>query len=142
MVGIITLEADFCIGVVEAALERHGSPEIINTARGSQFTSTERDKVLAASEIKISLPLGDCTQSPTGARWQGRVAGKCLRRAHARTINYEDVYLCANASLSEARAGIGRYLTFYNGGRPRSSFDRKSLDQAYFNLPMPEAVAA
>ena len=59
-----------------------------------------------------------------------------------RTIKYEEVYLRAYASVSEARAGIGRYLTFYNGRRPHSSLDGKTPDQAYFNQPMPEAVAA
>ena len=35
--------------------------------------------------------------------------------------------------MSEARASIGRYLTFYNGRRPHSSLDRQTPDQAYFN---------
>ena len=56
----ITLEADFCIEAVEEALARHGKPEIFNTDQGSQFTSAEFIKVLAAHEIKISMPLGDC----------------------------------------------------------------------------------
>ncbi len=37
------------------------------------------------------------------------------------------------------RAGnnpLGRYLAFYNGRRPHSSLDRKTPDQAYFNLPL------
>ncbi|RRH68845.1 IS3 family transposase, partial [Falsigemmobacter faecalis] len=48
----------------------------------------------------------------------------------------------AYASVSEARAGIGRYLTFCNRRRPHSSLDGKTPDQACFNQPMPEAVAA
>jgi putative transposase len=43
--------------------------------------------------------------------------------------------------VSEARASIGRYLTFYNGQRPHSSLDRKTPDQAYFN-PLPQRAAA
>jgi putative transposase len=31
-----------------------------------------------------------------------------------RSIKYEEVYLKAYDSVSEARASIGRYLTFYN----------------------------
>jgi len=31
-----------------------------------------------------------------------------------RSIKYEEVYLHAYKTVSEARAGIGRYLTFYN----------------------------
>ena len=77
----ITLEADFCIAAVEEALARHGKPEIFNTDQGSQFTSTEFTKVLIGREIKISMPLGDCKQSPAGNRWQRGLAGQRLRRA-------------------------------------------------------------
>ena len=51
----ITLEADFCIEAGEEALAKHGTPEIFNTDQGSQFTSTDFIKVLAAREIKISM---------------------------------------------------------------------------------------
>jgi transposase InsO family protein len=77
----ITLEADCCIEAVEEALATHGTPEMFNTNQGSQFTSTDFIKVLAAREIKISMPLSDCKQSPAGNRWKWRVAGQCLRRA-------------------------------------------------------------
>ena len=59
-----------------------------------------------------------------------------------RTIKYEEVYLRAHASVSEARAGIGRYLGFYNSRRPHSSLDGKTPDQACFNQPMPKSAAA
>jgi putative transposase len=35
----ITLEADFCVEVLEEALARYGKPEIFNTDQGSQFTT-------------------------------------------------------------------------------------------------------
>ena len=38
-------------------------------------------------------------------------------------------------SVSEARTSIGRYLNFYNDRWPHSSLDRRTPDQAYFNLP-------
>ena len=47
-----------------------------------------------------------------------------------RTIKYKEVYLRAYASVSEAQASIGRYLSLYNGQRPHSSFDGKTPDQA------------
>ena len=44
----ITLEVDFCIEALEEALARHGKPENFNSDQGSQFTSTDFIKVLAA----------------------------------------------------------------------------------------------
>ena len=58
-----------------------------------------------------------------------------------RSIKYEEVYLRAYDSVAEARASIGRYLTFYNGRRPHSSLDRRTPDQAYFT-PLPQLAAA
>lgn len=115
---------------VEEALARHGTPEIFNTDQGSQFTSTDFIKVLAAREVKISM-------DSKGA-WRDNVFVERLWRS----IKYEEVYLRAYNSVSEARTGIGRYLSFYNSRRPHSALDGRTPDQAYFNQPMPEAVAA
>ena len=52
---------------------------------------------------------------------------------------YEEVYLKAYDSVSEARASIGRYLGFYNHGRPHSSLDWRTPDEAYFD---PQSLAA
>ena len=52
------------------------------------------------------------------------------------SIKYEEVYLRAYESVSEARASIGRYLNFYNGRRPHASLDGSTPDQAYFD-PLP-----
>src|SRR5665811_2025827 len=58
-----------------------------------------------------------------------------------RSVKYEEVYLRAYDSVSEARASIGRYMDFYNGRRPHSSLDGMTPDQAYFT-PLPIRMAA
>lgn len=98
--------------------------------QGSQFTSIDVIKVLAARGIRISMD-GRGT-------WRDNVfVGRLWR-----TIKYKEVCLRAYASMSEARAGTGRYPGFYNSRRPHSSLDRKTPNQACFNQPMPEAAAA
>lgn len=126
----ITLDAGFCIEALEDALARHGQPEIFNSDQGSQFTSTDFIKVLAARQIKISM-------DGKGA-WRDNVFVEGLWRS----IKYEEVYLRAYASVSEARAGIGRYIGFYNQRRPHSSLDGRTPDQAYFNPLLPDLAAA
>lgn len=56
-----------------------------------------------------------------------------------KSVKYEEVYLRAYESVSEARAGLGRYFEFYNGRRPHSSLGRKTPDQFYFK-PLPAPV--
>jgi putative transposase len=61
-----------------------------------------------------------------------------------RTVKYEEVYLHAYDSVSDARASIGRYLDFYNRRRPHSSLDGMTPDRAYFGSPtmLPVRLAA
>ena len=58
-----------------------------------------------------------------------------------RSVKYEEVYLRAYDSVSDARASIGRYLDFYNGRRPHSSLDGMTPDRAYCK-PLPLRLAA
>jgi putative transposase len=125
----ISLEAAFCVEALEEALARHGRPEIFNTDQGSQFTSLDFTDVLLKAGIAISM-------DGKGA-WRDNVFVERLWRS----IKYEEVYLRAYDTVSEARASIGRYFAFYNGRRPHSSLDRQTPDQAYFNR-LPQSAAA
>ena len=126
----ISMDASFCIEAVEEALGRYGKPEIFNTDQGSQFTSIAFTTLLCDNGIAISM-------DGRGA-WRDNVFVERLWRS----IKYEEVYLRAYDTVSDARASIGRYLTFYNGRRPHSSLDRKTPDAAYFNALMPIPAAA
>ena len=125
----ITMEAAFCVEALEEALARHGRPKIFNTDQGSQFTSHDFTGVLIKAEIAISM-------DGKGA-WRDNVFVERLWR----TIKYEEIYLRAYDTVTEARASIGRYLGFYNARRPHSSLDRQTPDEAYFT-PLPQIAAA
>ncbi|PRX03180.1 UNVERIFIED_ORG: putative transposase [Martelella mediterranea] len=59
-----------------------------------------------------------------------------------RSIKCEEVYLHAYKTVSEARAGISRYLNFYNTRRPHSYLGWQTPAQAYFNALTPMMVVA
>ena len=125
----ITMEAAFCVETLEDALACHGKPDIFNTDQGSQFTGAAFTGVLADNGIAISM-------DGKGA-WRDNVFVERLWRS----VKYEEVYLRAYDSVSEARASIGRYLNFYTGRRPHSSLDGITPDQAYFtSLPLRSAA--
>ena len=125
----ITMQAAFCVEALEDALARHGKPDIFNTDQGSQFTGAAFTDMLAANGIAISM-------DGKGA-WRDNVFVERLWRS----VKYEEVYLRAYDSVSEARSSIGRYLDFYNSRRPHSSLDGTTPDQAYFN-ELPFRLAA
>ncbi len=125
----ITMETGFCIEAVEEAIRRFGKPEIFNTDQGSQFTSSAFTGLLKQHHIRISM-------DGKGA-WRDNVFVERLWKS----VKYEEVYLKAYESVSQAREGLGRYFEFYNRRRPHSSLDRMTPEQFYFkSLPQPKAA--
>lgn len=125
----ITLETEFCIAAVNEALAVHGKPAIFNTDQGSQFTSVAFTGLLQEQKIKISM-------DGRGA-WRDNVFVERLWRS----VKYEEVYLRAYDSVSDARASLGRYLDFYNSRRPHSSLGARTPEQAYLDH-LPQVLAA
>jgi putative transposase len=125
----ITLETEFCLDAVHEALACHGKPEIFNTDQGSQFTSVAFTGLPQAQEIAISM-------DGRGA-WRDNV----FVERPWRTVKYEEVYLRAYDSVSDARASLGGYLNFYNGRRPHSSLGARTPEQAYLDH-LPQRMAA
>ena len=69
--------------------------------------------------------------------WRGNVFVERLWR----TVKYEEVYLRAYDSVSDARASLGRYLDLYNARRPHSSLGARTPEQAYL-AHLPQRMAA
>ncbi len=125
----ISMNTDFCIEAVEEALAKYGKPEIFNTDQGSQFTSTEFTGLLTQNGIAISM-------DGKGA-WRDNVFVERLWK----TIKYEEVYLHAYDTVSDAKAGLARYIDFYNRRRPHRALDGMTPDAVYFDsLPVPLAA--
>ena len=119
-----TLTTDFCIEAVQEAINRYGKPEIFNTDQGCQFTSQEFTGLLKDNNIQISMDGKGC--------WRDNVFVERLWRS----VKYEEVYLHAYDTVSNAKAGLQRYFTRYNQFRPHSSLDDKTPDEFYLeNLP-------
>ena len=91
----ITMEAEFCIEALEEALAKHGKPEIFNTDQGSQFTGAEFTGVLLKNGIAISMD--------RKGSWRDNVFVERLWRS----VKWEEVYLRAYDTVSEARTSIG-----------------------------------
>jgi putative transposase len=125
----ITMDTSFCIEALEEALSLNEKPEIFNTDQGSQFTSEAFTGRLKEEGIRISMDGRGC--------WRDNVFVERVWKS----IKYEEVYLHAYETVSQARASIGRYIDFYNTIRPHSSLKAFTPDQVHFNR-LPESLAA
>lgn len=124
-----TLTTDFCVEALEEALDRYGQPEIFNTDQGSQFTDHEFTAVLKVRGIRISMD--------GKGRWRDNVFVERLWKS----VKYEEVYLRAYDTVSDARTGLARYFQFHNIRRPHTALDRRTPDAVYFeSLPLAQAA--
>ena len=122
-----TLDADFCVKALRKAIVNYGSPEIMNTDQGAQFTSEAWIQVLNKYGIKISMD------------GQGRALDNVIIERLWRSVKYDEVYLNPYVSVWAAEAGLNRYLKHYNESRPHSSLNGNTPAETYFET-LPQAI--
>jgi len=126
----ISLDTSFCLAALEEAFARHGRPQIFNTDQGCQFTSAAFTEALGSQGVTISMD--------GRGSWRDNI----FIERFWRSMKYEEIYLHAYESVSAARAGIHRYIEFYNAHRPHSALDKRTPDEFYFaSLPAIEQAA-
>ena len=113
-----TLENDPCVAALEEALSK-GRPGIFNTGQGSQFTSEAFTDLLLKQGIQISMD------------GKGRYQDNIVVERLWRSIKYEEVYLKAYQTVTEARVGINAYLEFYNQQRPHQALGYRTPAEVY-----------
>ena len=119
----ITMETGFCVEALQEALEKHGSPEIFNTDQGVQFTAAAFIETLAARGVRISMD------------GKGRFLDNIFIERLWRSLNYEEVFIKAYASVAEARRSIGAWLNFYNDERKHQALGYRTPSQIFAATP-------
>ncbi|TRD14341.1 IS3 family transposase [Palleronia caenipelagi] len=125
-----SMDADFCVQALKEAIAKHGTPEIFNSDQGSQFTSGAWIDVLTDAKIRISM-------DGKGAWRDNRMIERLWR-----SLKYECVYLHAFETGSEMRAGIGKWMTYYNSARPHSTHGVLTPNEAYASKTKTMRIAA
>jgi putative transposase len=115
----ISLEADFCVAVVERAMATQ-RPEILNSDQGVQFTSTPFQAPLLAAQVRLSMD------------GRGRAFDNIFVERLWRTVKYEEVYLKDYRDVPEARYGLGLYFPFYNDQRIHQALDYRTPQSVHF----------
>jgi putative transposase len=93
-----SMTVDFCLDAIEAAIRGYGVPEILNTDQSSQFTGTTFVDLVQQHGIQISMD--------GKGSWRDNVFVERLWKS----VKYEEVYLHAYESVTEARQGLPLFL--------------------------------
>lgn len=106
-----SLCTESCKSALEDAISKYGTPKILNSDQGSQFTSESWIKILAHYKIKISMT--------------GR--GRCCDNAYIerlwRAFKYEGSYLYKWNTVEELKSNIPKWMRWYNYDRPHQSLN-------------------
>lgn len=123
-----SMDSSFCVDALEEAIHRYGKPDIFNTDQGSQYTSEAFTQVLKDNHICISM-------DGKGA-WRDNVFVERLWCS----VKYEEVYLNAYESMTDAKRSLKKYFEFYNQNRKHQTL-KATPDQVYYeSIGLPEAV--
>lgn len=125
-----SMEADFCVEALKEAVAKYGKPAIMNSDQGSQFTGFEWINALKDADVKISMD--------GKGRW---IDNRMIERLW-RSLKYECIYLNAFETGSETRAGIEKWVVYYNAERPHSTHGILTPDEAYDRKMEPMRSAA
>lgn len=114
-----TMTADWCCSIVQEAIDTYGTPEIINSDQGSQFTSDIYIELLKAKQIKISMDS------------RGRAIDNIFIERLWRSIKYECIYLSPCEDGRTLHYQIDNYMSFYNYHRPHQSLNNSCPSKLY-----------
>lgn len=123
-----TMTSRWCRQTLEEAIRRFGSPEIINTDQGSQFTA-EEFSLFVVNDLKIRLSMDG----------KGRAIDNIFIERLWRSVKYEHVYLFPEFDGLECYQGLKEYFKYYNEERRHQSLNDETPLTVYQQL---EEVAA
>ena len=104
---------------VKGAIAVHGTPAIINSDQGSQFTSEKYTDFLSREKIRQSMD--------GKARWVDNV----IIERWFRSLKCEEIYINEYQNPRNLRQGIAAYVQQYNNERPHSVHDNQYPSEVY-----------
>ena len=116
-----TMDAEFCVAVLQEAIDRFGIPAIFNSDQGSQFTSDAFIAVLIENKIEISMD------------GVNRALDNIYIERFWRSLKYEDIFLNDYQTMHDLKNGVKRYMDFYNKERYHQSLDYATPDEVYYS---------
>ena len=115
-----TLGVQPVLEAVRSAVDRFGTPAILNSDQGSQFTSNEYKQLLKGLHIRQSMD--------GKSRW----ADNIMIERWFRSLKTELIYINEFRSPRELRQSIRSYIDDYNRLRPHEALNYATPDAVYY----------
>ena len=112
-----TMSKEWCLEVLEDAISRYGTPEIINSDQGSQYTSAEWQLYLEKQGIRSSMD------------GKGRALDNVWIERFWKSLKYDHVYLNPMDNGLDLWKSLQGYMKYYNSKIHHTL--KKSPDKMY-----------
>ena len=116
-----TMSAEWCKSVMENAINNYGTPKIVNTDQGSQYTSDVFVNYLKYNNITISMD------------GKGRALDNIYIERLWKSVKYEDLFLKSYENGLDLYYGLNEYFEFYNNERRHQSLGYETPADVYNN---------
>lgn len=120
-----SMETQWCLNILQEAIDRYGKPEIINSDQGSQYTSMLWTHHLQQEGIRISMD------------GKGRATDNAWIERFWKRIKYDHIYLNPCDDGFELYEGVQNHIEYYNlkthhttGQKPTIRYDQSSKPKA------------
>ena len=114
-----TLDTRPVLAAVKEAVDKYGTPAIINSDQGSQFTSDDYKQLLRDLGIRQSMD--------GKSRW----ADNIMIERWFRSLKCESLYISEYRTPRELRQLVREYITEYNTVRPHEALDYRTPEEVY-----------
>ena len=114
-----SMTKEWCCDLVNDTIEKHGSPEILNSDQGAQYTSNLYIELLKKQEIKISMD------------GKGRALDNIYIERFWRSIKYEQIYLNHPNNGIVLYQSIQKYMQFYNSERRHTELENRTPNSTF-----------
>lgn len=123
-----TLDTIYVIQAVKDAVKAHGTPAILNSDQGSQFTSNAYKTLLRELHIRQSMD--------GKSRWADNV----MIERWFRSLKTEEIYINEYENPKALRRAIGAYIQQYNAVRPHQALDYNTPKSVYQSCFAPSSA--
>ena len=114
-----TLDTRPALAAVKEAVDKYGTPAIINSDQGSQFTSDDYKQLLRDLGIRQSMD--------GKSRW----ADNIMIERWFRNLKCESLYISEYKTPRELRQLVREYITEYNTVRPHEALEYRTPEELY-----------
>jgi len=122
-----SMEAEWCAEFMQEAFDKHGTPEILNTDQGVQYTSDVFTKCVLSADVKLSMD------------GKGRATDNAFIERLWRSVKYEKIYLFPPVNGIDLFHKLEDYFLYYNNERRHSSINDETPHDKYFHFKRPDS---